>query len=130
MEKVQKKILLVDDSKDILDAIGLMLSEAGYNVIKASSGKEAIPLAETEQPDLILLDIKMPEMDGVKTTDILRSHRSTGNIPIAYLSSLVSEKQAQGGHVLGSKIGNLFFIPKTSSREKILELIEKSLEKL
>ncbi|PIU40979.1 MAG: hypothetical protein COS99_07900 [Candidatus Omnitrophica bacterium CG07_land_8_20_14_0_80_42_15] len=129
MEKLQKKILIVDDSKDILDAIGFMLSKAGYDVIKASNGKEAIALADKERPDLILLDIKMPEMDGVQTTDILRSCQTTGKIPIAYLSSLVSEKQVQGGHVLGSKIGNLFFIPKTSSPEKIIELIEKSLEK-
>jgi CheY-like chemotaxis protein len=125
----KKKILLVDDQKDTLESMEYILSHAGYNVLTASSGKEAVLRAEDEQPDLILLDIRMPDMDGVKTTDILKSHQSTAKIPIAYLSNVVSERAVQkDGHVAGAKIGDLYFIPKTYSPEKILEFVKRSLE--
>jgi CheY-like chemotaxis protein len=127
MDTAKKKILIVDDEADMLETMAFILSKAGYDIIKASRGKDAIALAQSEHPDLILLDIKMPEMDGVNTSDILRSHQSTGAIPIAYLSSLVSEKQVKDGHVLGSKIGDLYFIPKTYSAEKIVELVKLSM---
>lgn len=127
MEPTKEKILIVDDEQDMLTTIGFILSDAGYNVIKASSGKECIALASSEKPDLILLDIKMPGMDGVETTDILRNLEQTRSIPITYLSNLVDEKEVIDGHVMGSKIGDLYFIPKTYSAEKILELVRLSL---
>ena len=128
MREEKKKILIVDDEKDTLESMTFILSHAGYNVLTATSGKEAILLAQDELPDLILLDIRMPEMDGVKTTDILKSYHATAKIPIAYLSSVVSERDVKDGHVLGSKIGDLHFIPKTYSPEKIIEFVKRSLE--
>nr|MBP7217120.1 hypothetical protein [Candidatus Omnitrophota bacterium] len=67
--------------------------------------------------------IQMPGMDGVEATDILKNNESTRTIPIAYLSNIVDEKQVKDGFVPGSRIGNLHFIPKTYSAEKILELV-------
>lgn len=125
----KKKILIVDDEPDILTVMAAILSNAGFNVVQALSGKEAVALAESESPDLILLDIKMPGMDGVVVTDILRSKDSTRDIPIAYLTNLVEERQLIEHRILGSKIGNLFFIPKTYSAKKIIELVNLSLEK-
>jgi CheY-like chemotaxis protein len=129
MEEPKKKILLVDDDPDILTVMGAILDNAGYDVLKAYGGREAITMAEAGHPDLILLDIRMPGMDGVETTDILRSKASTRDIPIAYLTNLVEEKQLVENHILGSRIGNVVFIPKTYSTEKILELIRLSLER-
>lgn len=126
-KKKKKKILIVDDEPDLLTVMGATLTFGGFDVVKALSGKEAILLADAEHPDLILLDIRMPGMDGVKTTDILRSRDSTRNIPIVYLSNLVEDKQVVAGHVLGSKIGDLFFIPKTYSAEKIIEIVHEAL---
>jgi CheY-like chemotaxis protein len=124
----KKKILVVDDTPDILTVMSAVLSGGGYDVIIASNGKDAVILAKAELPDLILLDIRMPDMDGVQTTDILRSNKATSRIPIVYLSNLVDEEEVEDGHVLGSKIGDLYFIPKTYPAEKILELIKKSME--
>lgn len=124
----KKKILIVDDEPDMLDVMSAVLSNGGFDVIKSLTGKEAIKLAETEHPDMILLDIKMPIMDGVKTTDILKSKSSTRNIPIAYLSNLVEEKQLVQGRLIGSKIGNIFFIPKQYPPEKIINIIKQCVE--
>lgn len=125
---IQKKILIIDDELDMLAVMAAILRRGGYNVLKALGGKQGIAMAESEQPDLILLDIKMPGMDGVQTTDALKNIDATRNIPIAYLTNLVDEEDIKDGHVLGSKIGGLFFIPKTYKAEKIIELVKQSLE--
>ncbi|MFC1807118.1 response regulator [Candidatus Omnitrophota bacterium] len=129
MDDIKKKrILIVDDEPDLLSVMVAILRDGGFEVIPASSGSEAVTLAETEQPDLILLDIKMPKMDGVMTTDLLRGKDATHHIPIAYLSNLVEEKQLVQDRVVGSRIGNMFFIPKTLPGEKIIELINQSFQ--
>ena len=124
---MKKKILLVDDDADALTIFGSILAGAGYEVIKASSGQEAIILAQEEQPQLIMLDIKMPGLDGVATTDRLKDSLSTRNIPIIYLSSLVRAEQVDRGHVPGSKIGDIHFIPKSASSEEILSMIAEKI---
>ncbi|MFH1868605.1 MAG: response regulator [Candidatus Omnitrophota bacterium] len=128
-DKKKSKILIVDDDPDILTVMEAVLLNAGFDVIKAFGGREAIGLAEANHPDLILLDVRMPGMDGVETTDILRNKSATKDIPIAYLTNLVEEKQLIENRILGSKIGNLFFIPKTYSSKKIIEMINLTLRK-
>lgn len=123
-----KKILLVDDDPDMLTIFQTLFESAGYSILRATSGKEAIEIAKTEQPNLIVLDIKMPEMDGVETTDFLKDIDTTRNIPIVYLSSLIRKDQAKGGHVEGSKIGNITFIPKSASPEEILDIVAKKIK--
>jgi two-component system alkaline phosphatase synthesis response regulator PhoP len=66
------KILLVDDEPDILEIVGYNLSSEGYNVITASDGKEAVKLAKKRKPQLIILDVMMPEMDGVEACEQIR----------------------------------------------------------
>ena len=66
------KILLVDDEPDILEIVGYNLKNEGYKVYTASSGKEGVALAKEIQPDLILLDVMMPEMDGIEACDQIR----------------------------------------------------------
>ncbi len=128
MDDTKKKILIVDDDADTLTVMEAILLNAGYNVIKTTSGREAVGLAQTGQPDMILLDIKKPDMDGVKTTDDLKGNQSTRDIPIAYLSNVVEEEEVTDGHVLGSKIGNLYFIPKSYEPDQIVELVRQNLE--
>ena len=65
-------ILLVDDEPDILEIVGYNLSSEGYNVITASDGKEAVKLAKKRKPQLIILDVMMPEMDGVEACELIR----------------------------------------------------------
>jgi CheY-like chemotaxis protein len=125
---MKKKILIVDDELDMLYIFGEILSQAGYDVIKASNGQDAIDMAKDQHPDLIVLDIRMPGMDGIQTTDILKDCTATRDIHIIYLSNLVHEDQAEHGRVLGGKIGNLYFIPKTASKEEILEIVRKNIK--
>ncbi len=66
------KILVVDDEKDLRDALRTMLESAGYSVVEAADGEEGLKLAEQEKPDLILLDIMMPKMDGHQVLNLLR----------------------------------------------------------
>jgi len=79
---VKEKILIVDDEEPIRKILRGFLEEQGYHVILASHGHEAIQLAETESPDLIILDVRMPKLDGIATCVKLRSQERTGTIPI------------------------------------------------
>jgi CheY-like chemotaxis protein/MinD-like ATPase involved in chromosome partitioning or flagellar assembly len=75
-------ILIVDDDIDTLKLVGLMLERKGYEIIAANNGKKALKLAKSNLPDLILLDIMMPEMDGYEVARKLRADPETENIPI------------------------------------------------
>jgi CheY-like chemotaxis protein len=120
MEK--KKILVVDDEPDVLLLLGERLSKAGYDVIKASSGKEAISLAETRSPELIVLDIAMPGMDGSEVATVLRTKPETKNIPILFLTCLFTKQEEKTcGHVLGQN----FFIAKPYDVNELLTEIQK-----
>jgi len=81
------KILIVDDDPDIIEFIRYNITNAGYQVSMASNGLEALEVAELEQPDLILLDIMMPKMDGVEVCQRLRSDPKYDNTIIAFLTA-------------------------------------------
>ena len=77
-----EKILIVDDDLDTLRLVGLMLQHQGYRIVAASSGVQAIALSQGDKPDMVLLDIMMPDMDGYEVARKLRSDPITNNIPI------------------------------------------------
>ena len=77
-----EKILIVDDDLDTLRLVGLMLQHQGYRIIAASGGQQALALTQGDKPDLVLLDIMMPEMDGYEVARKLRSDPTTSGIPI------------------------------------------------
>ncbi len=81
------KILIVDDEPDILEFINYNLKREGFNVYQASSGKEAIETAVKQNPDLILLDIMLPEMDGIETCEEIRKIPSLYHTTIAFLTA-------------------------------------------
>ncbi len=89
-----EKILVVDDDLDTLRLVGLMLQRQGYQIIAASNGTQAIAIAQAEKPDLILLDVMMPDVDGYEVTRRLRSNPVTGPIPIIMFTAktLVDDK--------------------------------------
>jgi CheY-like chemotaxis protein len=78
-----KKILIVEDNNDSLEILGLRVTNFGYKAIKARNSKEAIACAEAEPPDLIFMDLDLPDVDGVKTTAILKQNPKTAQIPVA-----------------------------------------------
>jgi pilus assembly protein CpaE len=77
-----EKILVVDDDLDTLRLVGLMLQRQGYQIVAANNGTQALALAPSEKPDLILLDVMMPDMDGYEVTRRMRAHPVTANTPI------------------------------------------------
>ena len=81
------KILLVDDEPDILEIISYTLKSDGYLVYTAENGVKAIELAKKIQPDLIILDVMMPEMDGIEACEIIRNDSEIGNSLIVFLSA-------------------------------------------
>jgi CheY-like chemotaxis protein len=77
-----EKILIIDDDVDTLKLVGLMLQKQGYQIVAANNGSQGLEQAETENPDLILLDVMMPDMDGYEVTRRLRANPLTANTPI------------------------------------------------
>lgn len=82
-----EKILLVDDEPDIIDLISYNLEKEGYQIKSANNGRDGIEIAKTFQPDLILLDVMMPEMDGIETCVEIREIDSLKNVIIAFLTA-------------------------------------------
>lgn len=99
MEK--KKVLIVDDDEGLVRILGINLMAEGFEVCSAFDGVSAVMRAHREQPDLIILDVRMPAGNGLNVVEKLRSSTRTFNIPILFLSALpqdeLKEKAAQAG---------------------------------
>ena len=108
MKKKEIKILLVDDEQDILEIVGYNLSQEGYKIVTASNGKEAIAVAKKELPQLIIMDVMMPEMDGMEACENIRKLPELSNVIIAFLTAR-SEDYSQ---VAGFDAGADDYIPK------------------
>lgn len=87
MGDTKYKILLVDDEPDILEFLSYNITKEGFEVYTAQNGKEAIEMAKKNNPHLILLDVMMPEMDGIETCEIIRQDENLKNIIIAFLTA-------------------------------------------
>lgn len=83
----EKRILLVDDEVDILEFVSYNLEKEGYKVYTAQNGKDAIKIADKKNPDLIILDVMMPEMDGIATCEELRKNPKLKSTVIAFLTA-------------------------------------------
>lgn len=91
-----KKILIIDDDEDILEVAQLTFETvSNWQVFTATSGSKGIVEAQTQQPDAILLDVMMPEMDGIVTFDRLQSNPATKNIPVILLTAKVQSIDKQ-----------------------------------
>jgi DNA-binding response OmpR family regulator len=97
----QKKILLVDDSTTMLLMERMALSGSGYQILAARDGEEAVKTARDQKPDLILLDIVMPKMDGFEVCRRLRAEDPTRDIPIIMVSTRGEEKNIEKGFASG-----------------------------
>lgn len=123
---MSKKILVVDDEDDILHFLELVLREKGYDVATASGGHEALTKAQLEQPNLILLDIMMPQMDGWEVLKLLRVDEETADIPVAMLSARTEAKD----RVQGLQEGAIDYICKPFSLQDLLVKIETIFEQV
>jgi len=96
------KILVAEDERDIRDLIGFTLRFAGFEVLLAGNGIEAIEKAPLEQPDLIILDVRMPKMTGYEACRQLKENPVTSAIPIVFLSAKGQEDEIQQGLASGA----------------------------
>ena len=98
----KKTIMVVDDNPDIITIVRTILEGKGYNVLSASSGPELLELLKSNKPDLIILDIMMPEMDGLEVLTRLKGMNDTTAIPIILLTAKVQYEDVLGGYKLGA----------------------------
>jgi len=118
MEK--KTILIIDGEESVLSLLTKKLKKADYNIITAKNGRDGLNLARTSNPDLIILDIILPVIDGYKVCQMLKFDENYNNIPIILLSaSSLPENQE-----LGYKTGAELYIVKSSAIELFPELLE------
>ena len=120
----EKKILIVDDDSVTLGMLEKILLSAGYWVAKATNGKEALYTADDFLPDLIILDIVMPVMDGTEAMERLEKNPRTKNIPVMFLTSLISKDEE-----VDNCTTNRRFLAKPIDRDKLLKEVEKCLDK-
>ena len=102
MKKKDIKILLVDDEKDILEIVGYNLSQEGYQISTASNGKEAIAKAKKELPQLIILDVMMPEMDGIEACENIRKIPELQDTIITFLTARSEDYSQVAGFDAGA----------------------------
>jgi two-component system, OmpR family, alkaline phosphatase synthesis response regulator PhoP len=98
----KKTIMVVDDNPDIITIVKTILEGRGYTVFSASSGPELLSLLPTQKCDLIILDIMMPEMDGLEFLTRLKGKVETSTIPVILLTAKVQYEDVLGGYKLGA----------------------------
>ncbi len=99
---IQRKILLVDDEADILELLEYNLEQEGFEVVKAMDGEEAVALAKKEKPDLVLLDIMMPRMDGIEACRQIRALPGLESVYVIFLTARSEEYSELAGFDVGA----------------------------
>ena len=116
-----KKILLVDDEKDVLSVLSKQLTEKGYEVFTAENGDDALQIASAKEPDIAILDLALPDMDGSEIAEKLKDNQKTKHIPVIFLTALRSKEEEHKG---GVSIGGHTVLAKPYDLEEIVERIE------
>jgi DNA-binding response OmpR family regulator len=120
---MKNKILVVDDEPDMVDIVKLVLTQSGFSVSTASSGKECIEKASKETFDLIILDIRMPEMDGWTTLRKLKEKKVTDKTKVIILTV----EKGPGVEIFGLQDVVSDYITKPFNREKLVKHVKKAL---
>jgi len=119
-----RTILLVDDDDEFRSLLGMRLEKAGYRILHAVSGARATALVESDAPDLLLMDIQMPGMDGPATQRWLQGSMAARKTPVVFLSGMPED---QVGKIL-PKGPNIYFMRKPPRMERLLALVRHLLE--
>ena len=120
----QYEILIVDDTRDSLELLNRILEERGYRVRPASDGRLALISVAAKLPDLILLDVKMPEMDGFEVCRRLKLDEYSRKVPVIFISALGDTAKK----VEGFKVGAVDFITKPFEAEEVMARVETHLQ--
>lgn len=117
----KKKILLVDDERDLVEAVKFRLEANDYDVIAAYDGQEALDKARKEKPDLIILDLMLPKMDGYKVCAMLKRDSRYSTIPIIMFTARAGDSDAK----LGKEMGADAYITKPFEPKALLDTIKE-----
>ncbi len=118
-----KVILVVEDDPKSLELTRDLLQVAGYSTIEATDGEQGVELARSKKPDLILMDIMMPKMDGYTACRAIRTDKATRTIPVVMLTALDYELNKE----LGRDMGANAYITKPFGRQELLDVINRFL---
>jgi CheY-like chemotaxis protein len=121
---VEKKILVVDDEKKIVDLLYHFLAKEGFKVFTATDGESCLRIAREEAPDLIVLDVIMPGMDGGDIASSLKQDIKTKDIPVIFLTGALRDEEGVKDE---GQIGNYLFISKSSDINQQIDKIKKVL---
>jgi two-component system alkaline phosphatase synthesis response regulator PhoP len=121
----KKRILIVDDEEDILIVLKFRLEANNYEVLTASDGQEGLNKARTEKPDLIILDLMLPKLDGYKVCRMLKFDENYKAIPIVMFTARAQKKDEE----LGKEMGADAYVTKPFEPEILLEKIQQLLNK-
>jgi CheY-like chemotaxis protein len=117
----KKRILIADDDPVILRLIQVNLELEGYEVLTANNGQEAVDVATAELPDLVILDIMMPRLDGYQACQKLKEGATTASLPVIFLSA----KAQQGDIEKGKSFGVVDYLTKPFDPSELLEVVER-----
>lgn len=122
---IMSKIMVVEDDPTTVKLLKFMLERKKYKVVSCSNGRQAVESVEKESPDLILMDVMMPEMDGIQATGKIKKNPATSSIPVIILSALGQEIEI----MKGLKCGADGYVVKPFDSQALLRLIEEKLDK-
>ena len=120
----KKKILLVEDEKVLMETVTLRLEDNGYEVISAYDGFKGLEKAKKEKPDLIILDLMLPKMDGYKVCGLLKADTRYNKIPIIMFTARAQESDKK----MGKEVGADAYITKPFEPQALLEKIRQLLK--
>jgi len=115
------RVLVADDDEDILALVGNVLAKAGYDVTKASNGAEALERVRSVRPRVAVLDVAMPELDGVEVLRSLRADPETSDIPVILLTARAQEADVKLGYAEGASK----YLRKPFSPRELVELVRE-----
>lgn len=121
----QKKILVVDDEADLVETVRFVLELQGFNVLVSYNGEDALNQARKESPDLILLDIMLPKLDGYKVCRLLKFDERYKHIPILMLTAKTQDKDK----IIGRETGADEYITKPFEMDELIEKVKFHLSK-
>jgi len=121
-----KKVLIVEDEKDILQLVKLYLEKEGYRTVTASTGSEGLAQVRTEKPDLIVLDLMLPEIDGLEICKRLRSAPETAMLPIIMLTAKAEESDT----IIGLELGADDYVTKPFSPKTLVARVKALFRRL
>jgi CheY-like chemotaxis protein len=117
----KRTVMVIDDAEDFCEFVKVILEATGdFQVTSCYSGRMAVRQAERHKPDIILLDMMMPEMDGSEVASALKADNVTQDIPIAFVTSLISERDVDSGQGI---IDGYYFVAKPVQTDKLINVI-------